>query len=177
MIGGWLWDRKTTDAKARKILRNPGSREFITYAALLLSRIGRPKEALKNYIDPLVLCKHWASIKREMRRDNWNDARIVYWQVVYEYLLEKYRREGIVFRKEALPAKNPLCKETGSKLSEIRREQGLSQKEMAKKMGISQQLISRIEKGRENISVSTLANMAHALNRKIKISFVDIESR
>jgi len=173
MVGGWLWDRKTTDARARKILKNPESEKFIAYAALILSRHASPKEVLKQYIDPLVFCRRWASIKRRMRKDSWNDTRIVYWQVIYEHFLDKYRKKGVIFRGELPQAKEPLCYATGKKISDIRKEQGLSQKEMAKKIGISQQLISRIEKGRENVSVSTLANMARALNKRVEISFVN----
>lgn len=172
MIGGWLWDRKTSDAEARKILKNPGSGKFITLAALLLSRKGGPKEVFKHYLDPLIFCKHWNHIKREMRKDKWDEPRIVYWQAVYEVLSEKYRKKGIVFRKEVPQIKEPLCRETGKRISDIRREQNLSQKELAKKIGVSQQLISRIEKGGENISLVTLANIAHALNKKVEISLI-----
>lgn len=172
MIGGWLWDRKTTDARARKILKKPGSEEFITFAALLLARKNNPKEILKQYLDPLVFCKYWASIKRRMRQDDWNSTRIVYWQAIYEHLIEKYRKKGVIFRREAPLVKEPLCRETGRQISDIRREQGLSQKNLAKKMNISQQIISRVEKGRENISLITLSNIARALDKKVEINFI-----
>ena len=172
MIGGWLWDRKTTLIEAKKILKNPDSEKFVTSAALLLSRIGSPKEVFKLYLDPLVFCKQWHNIKRVMRKDDWNDSRIIYWQVIYEHLLEKYRKKGVVFRKEAFLVKEPLCKEAAKLISGMRREQGLSQKKLAKKMGVSQQLISRIEKSRENISLSTLANIARALNKEVRIDFI-----
>ena len=106
-----------------------------------------------------------------MRQDKWSEPRIIFWQAVYERLSEKYRKKGVSFRKETF-AKDPLCWSTGKSMASIRREQGLSQKEMAKKIGISQQLISRIEKGGENVSLSTLTTMARALNKKIEISFV-----
>lgn len=171
MISNWLWDRKISEAGAKKIMKDTGSKEFVPLAALLLSRNNYPKDVFSRYLDPLIFCKHWAAIKRRMRRDKWSEPRIVFWQAIYENLSDKYRKKGIIFRLEMPQVKEPLCYITGKQISNIRREQGLSQKEMAKKMGISQQLISRIEKGRENVSVSTLANMARALNKKIKICF------
>ena len=156
-------------------MKDTGSKEFVPLAALFLSRNNDPKDAFGHYLDPLVFCKQWAAIKRRMRKDRWNDPRIVFWQAIYENLSDKYRKKGIIFRGEIPQVKEHLCHTAGKRISDIRREQGLSQKKMAKKMGISQQLISRIEKGRENVSVSTLANMARALNKRIEISFMDIE--
>jgi len=172
MIGGWLWDRKTTDAEAKRILRDPQSDGFISLASILLSRVGRPREVFKHYIKPLVFCEHWNRIKREMRKDKWSDPRIIYWQVVYEVLSEKYHKKGIVFRKEAPPAKEPLCKEVGMLISGIRRKEGFSQKELAKKIKVSQQLVSRVERGGENVSLTTLVNIAGSLNKKVEINFV-----
>jgi DNA-binding XRE family transcriptional regulator len=172
MNSAWLWDTKITEAKAKRILKDPGSKKFIAIAAVLLSRKNMPKEVFKKYIDPLVFCEHWASIKRRMRQDKWNDSRIIFWQAIYEHLAEKYRKEGIKFRKEVIRITEPLCREAGKKMKEVRKSIGLSQKELAKRAKISQQLISRIEKGGENVSMITLANIAAALNRKVNIDFV-----
>ena len=172
MSANWLWDRKISDFKAKKILKEPGSKNFTALAALLLSRNNDPQEVFKGYIDPLVFCIQWASIRRRMRQDKWNQPRIVFWQAVYEKLADKYHKKGIVFRKEIISAKDPLCQETGKRVSAIRHLQGLSQKELAKKIGISQQLISRVEKGRENVSLSTLTNIARALNMRVCVDFI-----
>ena len=102
-----------------------------------------------------------------------NAVRIIFWQVVYEVLAKKYHAKGIVFKPEK-QVKKPVCENLGKELAAIRREQGLSQKDLAKKIGISQQLISRIEKGGENISLITLTNLARALNKRAEISFVNL---
>jgi DNA-binding XRE family transcriptional regulator len=172
MNSNWLWDRNISSAAAKKIMKDTGTKEFVPLAALLLSRNNDSKDVFRHYLKPLVFCKQWAAIKRRMRKDKWSEPRIVFWQAIYENLSDRYRKKGIVFRGEMSQAKEPLCYATGKQISGIRREQGLSQKEMAKKIGISQQLISRIEKGRENASVSTLANMARALNKKLEINFI-----
>ena len=172
MKNDWLWDRKINISHAKRILKDPKQNNFLLLAALLLSRKNNPKEVFKNYLDPLLFCKYWAIIKKRMRKDKWSEPRIVFWQAIYEKLMDKYRKRGISFRKDTLAVKNPLCEKTGRQIRNIRQEQGLSQKELARKLGVSQQLVSRIEKGNENISLYTLSNISHALGNKIEINFV-----
>jgi len=170
MKNNWLWDRKISDSRARKILKDPKQKNFILLAALLLSRKNEPKDVFKKYMNPLLFCRQWAVIKRRMRKDKWSEPRITFWQAIYEALLNKYRKQGVAFRREVPFVKNPLCEKIGKELRNIRKRQGLSQGELAKKMDVSQQLISRIEKGKENISLSTLNDVSGALGQKIQIN-------
>ncbi len=171
MKDNWLWDRKITDGDAKKALKKPGTGNFLIMAALLLSRKNEPRQIFKSYLDPIVFCKYWSSIKRKMRQDKWAEPRIIFWQAIYEKLIEKYREKGIAFRREMLTRK-PFCEAIGKKMAGIRHGEELSQKELARKIGVSQQLISRIESGGENVSLITLTNIAHALNKKVEINFV-----
>ena len=50
-------------------------------------------------------------------------------------------------------------------------EKGLSQKELAKKIGTKQSAISRLESGTYNPSLSFLQKVSEALGAKLKISF------
>jgi ribosome-binding protein aMBF1 (putative translation factor) len=52
-----------------------------------------------------------------------------------------------------------------------RREKGLTQKELAKKMGTKQTAISRLESGRANPSVAFLKKLAKSLNTHLEIRF------
>lgn len=56
------------------------------------------------------------------------------------------------------------------KLIEARRNENLSQRELAKKVGTSQAAISRIEAMNGNPSVALLKRIAEALNTKLQIS-------
>lgn len=171
MKNNWLWDRKISNSQARKILKHPEHKDFFLLAALYLARNNEPGKALKEYISPLILCKHWMAIKKRMRKDKWSQPRIVFWQAIYDKLMEKYRNKGISFRKAAPFPKNPLCERIGTEIRAIRHAQHISQKQLAKKLGVSQQLVSRIEKGRENTSLQTLSNITKALGKKIEIHF------
>jgi len=59
------------------------------------------------------------------------------------------------------------------KIARLREKKGLSQQQMAKLMGTSQQAISRIESGEyEGFTLKTLEKIAEATGTKVKIEFV-----
>jgi DNA-binding XRE family transcriptional regulator len=59
------------------------------------------------------------------------------------------------------------------KITALREQKGLSQQQLAKLMGTSQQAISRIESGEyEGFTLKTLEKVAEATGMKIKIDFV-----
>jgi len=59
------------------------------------------------------------------------------------------------------------------KIAKLREKKGLSQQQMAKLMGTSQQAISRIESGDyEGFTLKTLEKIAEATGTRVKIEFV-----
>jgi DNA-binding XRE family transcriptional regulator len=59
------------------------------------------------------------------------------------------------------------------KIAKLRDRKGLSQQELAKLMGTSQQAISRIESGEyEGFTLKTLEKIAEATGMRVKIDFV-----
>ena len=59
------------------------------------------------------------------------------------------------------------------KIVELREKKGLSQQQLAKLMGTSQQAISRIESGAyEGFTLKTLEKIAEATGMRVKIEFV-----
>ena len=63
----------------------------------------------------------------------------------------------------------------GNKLRTVREERGLSQRELAQRAGVSTNAISLIERDENSPSVSTLQNLAGALNVKMSYFFDDYE--
>ncbi|MEW5827736.1 MAG: cupin domain-containing protein [Chloroflexota bacterium] len=61
----------------------------------------------------------------------------------------------------------------GSKLRAVREERGLSQRELSQRAGISTNAVSLIERDENSPSVSTLQNLAAALNVKMSYFFDD----
>ena len=171
MRGDWLWDRKIGISEARNILKDPLDSRFILTASLLLARKAEPKEVFKC-LNPMLFCKNWQVIKKRMNQDKWNLDRIIFWQAIYEKLLEKYRKSGRWFsNKEPSVPRDPFFNIIGEDIRKVRKKAGLSQHGLARKAGMSQQLISRIEKGRENISLITLKKIASALGKDVSIAF------
>lgn len=59
------------------------------------------------------------------------------------------------------------------KIAELREKKGLSQQQLAKLMGTSQQAISRIESGKyDGFTLKTLEKIAGSTGMRVKIEFV-----
>ena len=55
---------------------------------------------------------------------------------------------------------------------EARMRKGVTQEELAEKIGTKQSVISRLESGRANPSMNFLKKLAHALNSHLEIKFI-----
>jgi UDP-N-acetylglucosamine 1-carboxyvinyltransferase len=55
----------------------------------------------------------------------------------------------------------------GDFIARVRQERGMTQSEFATRLGTSQSAVNRIEKGRQNLSLETLARLSDALNKQI----------
>lgn len=144
----WLWNVKTTDAEARKILANPGHPSFRVYAARRLATANLPREVFRDYLKKEDFLKFWPAVKRQMRKDSRNRDRIVFWQGVYEYLIKELKTKGTPFaRPKAEVRIDPEQKKAGEALRILRRSRKMTQAELAGKAGLTQQHIAKIEKG------------------------------
>lgn len=59
----------------------------------------------------------------------------------------------------------------GAELMAYRKEHGLTQEQLAELLRMSQEMVSRIERGRENLSLKRLTKIAAALTGTFRISF------
>jgi len=62
---------------------------------------------------------------------------------------------------------NDYRKKIGKLIAELRANHGLTQTELADKLGTSQSAVNRIEKGMQNISIEIIARISDALNSEI----------
>ena len=88
----------------------------------------------------------------------WNDDLDIECDTVYE--------EGIDVSKEYDDIDNVVL---GYKIRELRRNADLSQVELAKKAGIDQSDLSKIEKGLANPTIKQMSRVLAVLNQKISI--------
>ncbi len=166
----WLWDRKISEKKVKKILSEPENPEFVEYASLLFSRTNDVSFVFKNYINQVIFCKNWQKIKRDMRKNKWNEPKIIFWDAIYEKVKDKLKKKGIIIKEKEKKEPDPYLKKIGRIIKDIRKEKKLRQKDIAEKLGISQQLLSRIEQGKENITFKFLIKILSALEKDLKIS-------
>jgi DNA-binding XRE family transcriptional regulator len=166
MGSSWLWNVNKSEKEAKRILADPEEKRFVHYAALLLSRHpGLPKEIFTEYLSKENFCRRWLEIKRKMRKDHWNDQRIPFWNEIYKRLILEFKKKGVVFprpKKEIL--KNQSWVKTAENFRSRRRAQKMTQAELARKMGVKQQFVAKIESGTQNLSTRTLEKIEKALS-------------
>jgi len=66
-------------------------------------------------------------------------------------------------------AASKLAFEVGEKIRDAREAAGLSQRELARRMGTSQAAIARLEAGGVGATLTTLQRVAHALNLEVTV--------
>jgi transcriptional regulator with XRE-family HTH domain len=64
------------------------------------------------------------------------------------------------------------AKVVGRELKDSRQALGLTQAEVAKRLGVSASYISAVEAGRRNLTLGQLANIANAMRLGIDVSFI-----
>ena len=169
----WLWDRNMEENEVKSILSKPDDQRFIEIASLLLERKNIPKEVFGDYLDKKVFVGHWPRLKRQMRLNRWSSGRIVFWQAVYENLKERFQKEGIIFRRASSKMdRDELFFRVGGEIKKLREISHLTQADLARRLGVSQQVISYLESGRGGINLSTLKKVAAVFNKKVEVSMV-----
>ena len=162
-IAKYFWDlNKKALKEVKDILKNPAHPKFRARLITLLSRCDRPKELFslitrEDFINvwPNVRA-YWLKISRDSSYRDW-------WETIYQQIMED------LGAKESRPRGSParLFLKFGKTIKEARIEKGLSQDELALKVGMKQPDISRIEEGRKNITLETLSRLCKILEVEI----------
>jgi UDP-N-acetylglucosamine 1-carboxyvinyltransferase len=146
----WLWDTRLSEDRVKKILKNEHDQRFYIYAEKLFSRVSDPKIVF-DYIPKKVFCRHWPVISKRIQKDTWVQGRADFWQTVYEKTVGVY----------------PERMSIAEQIKNIRTQMGYSQKELAKRLGVIQQYVSKLEAGRENLTLDTLKKIAEVFSKQL----------
>lgn len=159
MKTNWLWDTRLSESRVKNILKDEKNPRFYIYAEKLLSRITNPKTAF-SYISKEVFCRQWPVIKQRINKDFWNKGKTDVWQKMYDQIAAQLEVHG-----GALSERMSVAKQ----IKDIRLQLGFTQTEMAKKLGVIQQFVSKLETGRENLTIDTLKRIADVFEKKLTI--------
>lgn len=159
MKTNWLWDTRLSEARVKKILEDENNPRFYIYAEKLFSRVRDPRIAF-GYIPRNVFCRQWPVIKQRIERDAWNRGRADSWQKIYNRISDQL---GV--QNNALPERMSVAQQ----IKNVRLQLGITQGEMAEKLGVIQQFVSKLETGRENLTVDTLKRIADVCGKKLTI--------
>lgn len=84
-----------------------------------------------------------------------------------DYLDDKYGKKGTPEREEF--SKKALSFYYGELIKETRKEQKLTQKELAEKIGKEREYIAKIEQGKTDLQISNLTQIINALGKSLQI--------
>ena len=168
MNKNWLWDTSLNEKEVKNILKDKNSPKFTAYAEKLLSRSNNVKEVF-SLIDKKSFCEKWYVIKKRLNRDKWAKNKVIFWQVIYDSVKDQLQHKGIKIRKELKYTVPAIRQDLARQIKKIRASLGYTQKDVAKQLGVAQQYISKIESGKENVSIDKLAGLASLYNKKIVI--------
>lgn len=162
MKTNWLWDSRLKIGVVKKILMDEKNPRFKIYAGKLISRVSDPKEVF-CLIDKITFCRQWPTIKKRLSKDSWLVERVKFWQTIYENVYADMKEKGIKIRIATDVEVPPTRRAVAMRIRQLREKLGYTQKDLANKLGVIQQYISKIETGRENISLDTLKKIADVL--------------
>lgn len=164
----WLWDTRLSEEEVMEILKDGSHPKFDIYAEKLFSRISDPGIVF-SIIEKKIFCQKWPNIKKRLKRDQWIKNRVAFWQTIYERIYEEIKSKGIRLRMPQESKASPERMKIAQQIRALRMKLGYTQEDLAKRLGVIQQYISRIETCRENISIDTLKRIADVLGRNLII--------
>ncbi len=148
----WLWDTRLSETRVKKILKNENDPRFYIYAEKLFSRVRNPKTAF-SYVPKEIFYHQWPAIKQRIEKDKWVKQKADFWQKKYEEII-------------SIPAERM---DIAQQIKNVRVKMRYTQAQMADKLGVIQQFISKLEAGTENVTIGTLKRIAHVLGKELTI--------
>jgi DNA-binding Xre family transcriptional regulator len=158
-IEKYFWDLNQKALKeTRGILKDPDHPRFAERIVTLLSRCDKPDE-LFSLIPRRKFVETWPRIRtywiKRIRRSDFRD----WWETIYEQILEKDQQK----QRKAKGGTPITFRTIGMEIRDARIQKGLSQKQLALRIGMKQPDISKIEEGKKNITLFTLIRLCKVL--------------
>ena len=105
-----------------------------------------------------------------MRKDAWAVNRIYFWDAICQKVSATLKEKGVsVHEAKPWTPVNDVYTSVGEQVRLERQKAGLTQAALAASTGSTQQMISMVEAGQSNLSLSTLQRIAEGMGKKIVI--------
>lgn len=161
-IAKYFWEfNEGSLIEAHRALENPVHPRFCAYAVTLLSRCQKPKELFslisrKDFIENWPKIKsYWLKLERRSELRSW-------WEAIYAQI----KGESRYHQETAKTDPSALFKDIGRLIRGARVQKNMSQNDLALRSGMKQPDISKIEEGKKNITLGTLAVLCKVLGIK-----------
>jgi len=159
-IEKYFWDLNQKALKeTRGILKDSDHPKFAERVVTLLSRCDKPEE-LFSIITRRQFVETWPKIRtywiKRIRRSDFRD----WWETIYEQILEKDQHK----QRKAKGGTPVTFRTIGMEIRDARIQKGMSQKQLAIRIGMKQPDISKIEDGKKNITLFTLIRLCKVLD-------------
>ena len=160
-IKKYFWELNPQAIKeTEQILKNPRNPRFVEKMYRILSRCDNPQEVF-TLIDKKKFIENWHRIRRYWIKKGGAEDFRYWWEAIYEEILNQKRK----IKKTKVPY-SKFFRKIGRILRNKRIEKGITQKDLAFKVGLRQPDISNIEQGKTNITLETLIKLCKALDIK-----------
>lgn len=132
--------------------------------------MGRPTTAPTNILDMAKLINNVTKQEVEVRA-SYDHPACSYGRAVWvDKNNEAYTQVGMITPLyTVIPDEQDERERIGHAISELRKDAGLSQTDLSKKIGCARSYISAIENGKQHISINVLANIAGALGARVEV--------
>lgn len=167
----WLWDVKSSEEEVKRILKNDKDPRFLLYAGLLLSRNNDP-DYVFHLIDKETFCQYWPLIKERLDQSGWfSPYKSDYWRPIYDKTILELKEEGKEVSRFPAITVTKAQFHLALQIRKLRKQAKLNQKELAKRLGVKQQYVSKLETGRVNPSLEALGRIANIFAKGLEIRF------
>lgn len=157
----WHWDIDLPPEKIEEILANEHDPSFVSIAARLMAR-SRDAEEVFSFISPMSFCRRFYAIQKDIVKDEWSKEKAAFWRATYQRYLKEFKAAGVRIREKTPREIDAFTRNILERMGVCRKQAHLSQKELAVRIGYSQQFVSGIESGREKLTLSYLRKFAQA---------------
>lgn len=83
---------------------------------------------------------------------------------------EKRARFEKEYKEFVIENRKQVLREMGEKVKKAREKSGVTQEELARRLKTTRSTISRVEKGKQNVTVEYIIKVAHALGMRYEIN-------